>query len=1197
MPMKKNILLLLFLVLVIVSNSQPISKNLFGLNAWYINTATTNSTNVPANFGANISNVKKSGAKLVRIGGGAVNFKPLYDFDQVTLAITNTDRLEILINMIRNNGMEPIVQVGFNPVCSTFGTLGGKSQADQATVAANLVDRLNNPSTGKYKSEPIINFIISNEPDFPIGNCSTLPTGFNYTVQTSGATLISSYIKEFSAAMKHKAPFIKIIGPELAQFGNDKTTNGQGNYYNTSNKIMDDLVSNPTNVYSIMGSIPTGTNNAGGQYYIDVLSFHYYPLYATDNSTAVIADPSKLLNGFKGNVIDDGNTGNTNKGLKEMINTNSTGRTLSSGTNQIKLGCTEFNLLNTETTYTENINYAGMVNGAGSRSFLGGQWLSEVFSQAMQNNLEFMNLWSVQEGDCTDGLGYVSNCNSGTKLSAYWHYWMMANNFSGTAFTGTTNVNNVKAFGAKSGDRVAIMLLNQTTTDYDFAVKLNGSASIGTLKVDFGMPNLTGVEYVADGSNLNTKAKIEANSTTLIIYNCKGDISQRYDYKKTGVLASNSYTPVLTNIGPPLIGGAISISGQTVVTNGQCTAISLAPPNYTFTWQNPAPCSMTASPTGTSITLCSCNTSTVTAFTFTVQDPAGCTTSQNINILGDVITGNNSSFFAYVPFVKPSSCAAKTGTAGISVSNAGPYISYSLDGGPFINGVNITGLSVGAHQLSVKNAPSNANGPIITTNFFVPASDPLPYIYAGPDLTVARSCSFALNATPVTSGNNYKWFKGASTTPFALTPYTTTGTWATDVFKVEVTTPGGCKTTDELTVNTTAPGCYPIVKHNDNCPQNIPTEKSAGPSIENITTSQTISADQYINKTYKVHNNAVLTIANCELTFAPGTKIIVQPGGQLNIQNAFLHGCGFNFWEGIDVNGNFNDPNQLYIASSTITDANYPVKADKTLGIVIDNNFFISGIIAIDLDRNKDFSITSNSFYGYEVAINTTRTPVANVSSLIRENTFENVKRAIVLSNDNHTKLDIKCNKFKNYTEYAIYSDNTQLNDIGEALTGAANTFTSASTLINHQLRHNGNAMNYYYDPSNPVSLTTSSTLKATAQVAAANGPCYSAAARMSNMALLTEAKAPKLADISFNAYPNPFINQLTITYSLPANSKNGTLKIFEAASGKEIFTTGLTEGQNKIELTDFNIAAGMYICTLFAGDGTSKSFKLVNIK
>jgi hypothetical protein len=259
---------------------EVISSTLFGQNAWFWqwdNTTVSGTGSFSEGLDQQLQNLANGGVKYVRIGGIDGNFFPLYDFNPTTLAITNISRLTHLIDGIRgtNPPMQPIIQVSFNPLqnyydgntCGDVSSLNNKSQADQATIAANLVNYLNNSTTGVYSSNPITYWIISNEPDLG-KTCShggmDLAAQNNQTFITQSAATISSYFKEFSKKMKDKDDDIIIIGPELAMFGND---NGQfcSGYCNPSNEIMNQLVSNGTN--SIMGTFTAASGNT--RYYCD----------------------------------------------------------------------------------------------------------------------------------------------------------------------------------------------------------------------------------------------------------------------------------------------------------------------------------------------------------------------------------------------------------------------------------------------------------------------------------------------------------------------------------------------------------------------------------------------------------------------------------------------------------------------------------------------------------------------------------------------------------------------------------------------------------------------------------------------------------------------------------------------------------------------------------------------------------------
>lgn len=91
--------------------------------------------------------------------------------------------------------------------------------------------------------------------------------------------------------MKNKFSSIKIIGPEIAAF----TTDDNG----PVNEMMVALISNPTAsaATSVMGQIPPG-NAAAGQWYVDVVSFHYYPGSSNNTKNLVRDNPTHTTSGF-----------------------------------------------------------------------------------------------------------------------------------------------------------------------------------------------------------------------------------------------------------------------------------------------------------------------------------------------------------------------------------------------------------------------------------------------------------------------------------------------------------------------------------------------------------------------------------------------------------------------------------------------------------------------------------------------------------------------------------------------------------------------------------------------------------------------------------------------------------------------------------------------------------------------------------
>ncbi|MDF2451599.1 MAG: hypothetical protein K0S26_1103 [Bacteroidota bacterium] len=504
----------------------PVKDGIFSQNAWLIDMNMSSSQNT--NFIALLPTVAASGVKYVRIGGIGPNFFPLYVISGTT--ITDASKLTTLIDAIRSNGMEPIIEVSYVPITCASSPLNAKPLSDQATIAANLVDYINNTYLAPDPKGPIINWIIANEPD----------------------------------AMKNKDDRIKIIGPELASFGNDKTPiagSSPQQYYNPSQKIMNDLVSDPaTNTRSIMGSFTTAFSST--RYYVDVISFHYYPqnYLGTAYPAFTINNPSDLTNGFKGNIIDNGSASDNLNGLIEMIS-NVPGRDISN----VKLACTEYNI--EEVVGDESTNYEGVMQGYDMRSFLSGQWLADVLSIAMGtsafnsvtgNNeswIDNMCFWSIKEGGCdATGFprGYLSSCSShdNRKRPGYHVFKMMADNFKGGNYypsTRLTGDNNLKIFtGIDITGKfvVAIINQNQETNTASPTTKSLLVSLTNTSPVTSGTFNYKYKTNSATGFNFEKTYSIPNESTYFYVYNTDGTLYKECHYRLYGEALSIAATPV-----------------------------------------------------------------------------------------------------------------------------------------------------------------------------------------------------------------------------------------------------------------------------------------------------------------------------------------------------------------------------------------------------------------------------------------------------------------------------------------------------------------------------------------------------------------------------------------------------------------------------------------------------------------------------
>jgi hypothetical protein len=465
----------LFLFASFVSNGQTISTGIFGQNAWWYNSAD------PTNLIQYLDEVEASGVKYVRIGGIDANYNPLYSW-QTNYSVTSTDldRLRDLIDGIRAHHMEPMIEVGFTPSGRSCPNTN-ISLSNQALIAANVVDRLNN-----IEGYNIQYWIIANEPDLS-PNSSGCGGGFGYD-QSSEATSIATYIKEFSSQMKLKDPSIKIVGPETAWYNwnvIDKLTTTGG---------ADDV---------------TGLVTGKTYYYTDIISFHLYsyPGSETQDRAHVIANLTKT-DGFRDHLIQ----------LKARLAHCDTVHSRT-GSSELKMAVTE-----------ANINYANPsgdnVGGVGANSFLGGQFWAEAMGICMEEGVQFLNFWSIKEGqDLTGDIGYL-NRSDATPKPTYYHFQMVADNFSGYYYGVTDNQTNVKAFASKSATNLIVMIMNEEqTTDFPYTIRLNNGTVSGSdaLKLNVTYGDID-VEYASDILN---------ESSVVLVFDLAGNLVKKSVYEIT----------------------------------------------------------------------------------------------------------------------------------------------------------------------------------------------------------------------------------------------------------------------------------------------------------------------------------------------------------------------------------------------------------------------------------------------------------------------------------------------------------------------------------------------------------------------------------------------------------------------------------------------------------------------------------------
>lgn len=343
-----------------------------------------------------------------------------------------------------------------------------------ASQAADIVYYLN-----VTKGKNIKYWVIANEPDLE----------YSFT----SASQISGYFKAFASAMKNIDPSILIIGPECAWF----------------NKTIMDGLTNPGGPDDITGKDPSG------RYYLDVISFHTYPFNGSQTRAQVI---SKLTS--SGSLQDNLIYLNSRVSAANNFH-NRTGAYI------LKTAITEANI-NWQNSTTDNLS------GVGASSFIGGQFVAEMLGIGMKNKVDFINIWSVIEGNSTAlNIGYLDR-STGNKKPLYYHFKLLADNFNGNYVNATSNQPNLKSFGSQNNSQIVIMIMNQEeTTNYNYTVRLNTSAVGGSNPLKINVDAGVSQEY---------SDYIENQSSVLLIFNTSGSLIKKCEY----TLSNHA----LANIGP-----------------------------------------------------------------------------------------------------------------------------------------------------------------------------------------------------------------------------------------------------------------------------------------------------------------------------------------------------------------------------------------------------------------------------------------------------------------------------------------------------------------------------------------------------------------------------------------------------------------------------------------------------------------------
>ena len=172
-----------------------------------------------------------------------------------------------------------------------------------------------------------------------------------------------------------------------------------------------------------------------------------------------------------------------------------------------------------------NVTYANPdrdVAGIGNPSFLGGQFIAEVFGIGMKLGALTVAPWCINETDkVSTDFGYIGTPPEFHPRSSYYHVQMLSRNFRGRYLATTSNREYVKSIGSVDPERICVMILNEDETrSFDFDLVLTADARSDKALV-----------VAADlGLQERTSGTIPSQTTMLLVLDSKGRRIRQYTY-------------------------------------------------------------------------------------------------------------------------------------------------------------------------------------------------------------------------------------------------------------------------------------------------------------------------------------------------------------------------------------------------------------------------------------------------------------------------------------------------------------------------------------------------------------------------------------------------------------------------------------------------------------------------------------------
>jgi hypothetical protein len=180
-----------------------------------------------------------------------------------------------------------------------------------------------------------------------------------------------------------------------------------------------------------------------------------------------------------------------------------------------------------------NVTYANPdrnVEGIGNPSFLGGQFLAEIFGVGLEYGALTVDPWCINEPDnVKTDFGYLGLPPDFAPRSSYYHTQMMARHFQGHFMNTRSKDPLVKIIGARNDNQIAIMVLNEDL-QAERIFKVNLDMEDAPLQADAGVKK-------------SLEVKIASQTSQLYVLDASGNLREKITY---GIAQNLRNLPPLT---------------------------------------------------------------------------------------------------------------------------------------------------------------------------------------------------------------------------------------------------------------------------------------------------------------------------------------------------------------------------------------------------------------------------------------------------------------------------------------------------------------------------------------------------------------------------------------------------------------------------------------------------------------------------